>query len=354
MDLYYDKILGVFFRGFMTQNWAYLCVCAGLGILFLALAWILYRRRHLETAGDFISFRPVKTGFLLIYTLAMGSLVYAFSGALFGRTSSYFFFVVGILIGWFTGWMLLERTVKVFTKTVLAGFAIFAVFMAGSIALTLGDPMGIVSYIPESQSVEFACMYTVSDAYYYTDNYDYGGRYATEEREISEIQAIHRQMIDNGDAADGEYITVGVKYRMKNGKMVSRSYEVPAGSQAAENLRPYFSDLRSVCGVNDWKEVKDNLDSSMVYWYSDEERKNTQLFLAEDRAALLAALEADAEAGLLAQHDYYHSFQDAVASLEITWRVEEQNGYGNIRTEFLTIYADCVNTCAFLEGLEDG
>ena len=57
MDFYYDKILGGYFRGFMTQDLHYLYICAGLGLLFLALAWLLYRNRQLESAGDFISFR---------------------------------------------------------------------------------------------------------------------------------------------------------------------------------------------------------------------------------------------------------------------------------------------------------
>ena len=354
MDFYYDKILGSYFRGFELPCWNYLYICAGLGVLFMALAWVLYRRRHLETAGDFISFRPVRVVFLLAYTLAMGALVYAFTGTFFGMASSYGFLVVGILIGWFTGWMLLERTVKIFTKKVLLSFVIFAAVFAGTIGLTVCDPMGITRYIPQIQDVEFACLYPYSSSYFYSGDYDgISGRYVTDSGEIALVQDLHWDMIDTVDDTNRECMPVGVQYRLKNGRIITRNYLVPVESQTAENLKPFFSDLRSVFGVNDWNEVKDTMDIGIVYWHSDEDSKEVQIFLPEEKAELLAALEADAEAGLLVQSDWYHGLEGSVASLDITWRSADQDSIIRTRNEFITIYSDCVNTCAFLETLKN-
>ena len=358
MDFYYDKILGGFFRGFMTQDWMYLYICCGLGILFMGFAWALYRRRNLETAGDFISFRPIKTVFLLAYTLTMGTLVYAFSGVFFGVvsgiSSGYLFLAVGILIGWFTGWMLLERTVKIFTKKVLLSFGVFAVAFAGSVGLTILDPLGITQYIPQTQDVEFACLYPFSSSYHYTSDYDNrGGRYITDPEEIALVQNLHRDMINSQDDTTGEQMSVSVMYRLETGRMVLRSYQIPVESQTAESLRPFFSDLRSVFDINDWNEVKDTLEMGIVYWHNDEGDKRTQIFLPEEKTALLEALEADSEAGLLAQSDWYHGMNGSVASLDITWRSADQDGIIRARTEFITIYADSVNTCAFLETLDE-
>ena len=131
------------FAGFLPDAWIYLLVCAGVGVVFTVLSFLLYRKRRLETAGDFISFRPMGVFFLLTYTLAMGAFLYVF-GELFGLYKDYGFLVVGILIGFFTGWMLLERTVKIFTKKVLLSFAAFAVVFAASLGVTAWDPLGII------------------------------------------------------------------------------------------------------------------------------------------------------------------------------------------------------------------
>ena len=352
MDFYYDMILGGHFRGFMTQDWNYLYICAGLGILFMALAWLLYRKRQLETAGDFISFRSMRIVFLLAYTFAVGILVYDFSGLFFGMTADYGFLLAGILIGWYTGWMLLERTVKVFNKKVLLSCLAFAVIFAGSIGLTVWDPIGITTYVPETQDVEFACLYPFSGFHYYAGDYDNGGRYATDPGEIALVQDLHQDMIDTMTDADKECMPVGVQYRLQSGRVITRNYQVPVESQTAENLRPFFSDLRSVFNVSDWSEVKESLDDASVYWHNDEEHQNVQLFLQEEKNGLLAALEADAEAGLLAQSDWYHDINTSAASLEITWRGVDQDGILRTHSEFITIYADCTHTCAFLETLK--
>ena len=352
MDFYYDKILGGYFRGFMTQDLHYLYICAGLGLLFLALAWLLYRNRQLESAGDFISFRPMRMVFLLAYTFAIGSLVFAFTGVFFGMNVDYGFLVAGILIGWYTGWMLLERTVKVFTKKVLLGCLAFVVIFASSIGLTVWDPMGVTSYVPETRNVEFACLYPFSSSYYYTGDYDNGGRFATEPDEIALVQDLHRDMMETMSDTYNEYMTVGVKYRLESGRVITRNYQIPVESQTEENLQSFFSDVRSVFDVNDWNAVKENLENVWVYRYDDEEKDQTQLFIQEEKDGLLAALEADAKAGTLAQHGNFHKNQDQLASLDITWHERDQDGLPRTRNAFITIYTDCVNTIAFLESLD--
>lgn len=138
----YDKMLGFVFYGWLPENFLYLWICVGVGIVFYGLSFLLYRKRHLETAGDFLSFKIAKIFFLIAYTFGFGTFLYHFA-ELFGLDGNYLFMTVGMLVGYFTGWMLLERTVKIFTKKVLVGFAAFAVLFAGSIGLTMVDPLGV-------------------------------------------------------------------------------------------------------------------------------------------------------------------------------------------------------------------
>ena len=54
------------FKGFVAEGWLYALLAALTGIAFLAAALFMYRRRKLESAGDFIAFRPAAPAFLIL------------------------------------------------------------------------------------------------------------------------------------------------------------------------------------------------------------------------------------------------------------------------------------------------
>ena len=347
VNFYYDSVLGGFFKGFYQDSWNYLYLCVGVGIVFLLLSWLLYRKRSLETAGDFVSFRPVGIVFLLAYTLAVGTLLYSF-GDLLGLYRDYGFLTVGLLVGWFTGWMLLERTVKIFNKKVLLSLLAFVVVFAGSIGLTVMDPVGMVTYVPETDEIVNACMFLQKDTYFY-DHESYGlteNRYLTEAADIAQVRKLHRQMIETPKETDGELITVYVRYEKKNGMIVQRKYEVPAQSDTAESLKPFFSDPRMVFRVEDWGALKGSVRWVISYPINSESR--IELREPEQMDALMAAIEADCEAGTFAQHDYFHTNRNYTGSMEIGW----EHALGN-SAEHVVVYDDSVNTYAFLETLQE-
>ena len=357
IDYYCDQLLGGFFRGFIMEDCLYLGICAGVGIGLILLGWLLYRVRHLETAGDFISFRPMRFFFLLTYTLGMGTLMYTFAELFFGTYKDYGFLTVGLIIGWFTGWMLLERTVKIFKKKVWIGFATFALLFAGSIGLTLLDPMGVAAYIPNAEKIDNASIYLQHDIFAYThavENWD-DGWFLRDAEGIARVQQLHSQMLQAGNDSSGETIAVHVRYELENGFSVNREYYIPAQSQTAEELRPYFSDLRSVMATEDWTQIRDNVDYVNVYFYGSEEVKDVTLEDLTQIQELLKALEADAQAGNLAQHSYFHRYQEQVAAIDLNWNVVyNQTDNGEISkpgSRHVAIHEDCVNTVAFLETL---
>lgn len=347
---YVQDATKVVFEGYTPETWCYLFVCAGIGVVFAVLAWLLYRKRHLETAGDFISFRPMRTFFLVSYTLAAGALLYSF-GDLFGFYKNYGFLVVGILIGWFTGWMLLERTVKIFTKKVLVGFAAFAVLFAGSLGLTMLDPMGITTYIPKTENVQTACLYTLNDSYRYELKDDTGGRVLSDPEGIALVQELHSQMIEAQGTQDGEIINMELRYELKNGTRVYRSYNVPTETEVAESISGYLSNVHSIFLTNDWEEVKATADYIRVYPQGD--GMNVLEFNDDAQIqALLEAIEADCEAGTLAQHDYLHVGEELVAGIDVTWTHTYEDGKNWLtRGQYLMVYENCENLIAFLETL---
>ena len=349
VDYYYDWNLGGFFRGFIGESWTYLYICAGVGILFMVASWVLYRKRHLETAGDFISFRPVKIVFLLAYTFAVGALVYSFSGLFFGRVVDYGFLVTGILIGWFTGWMLLERTAKIFTPKVLVSFVAFALLFAGSIGLTVWDPAGVVTYVPNPERVSSACMYLLNDAYRYDkNNAGYEGWYITDGKEIAMVQSQHRAMLETVDEPCEKCIPVGVQYQLTNGTIVRRSYDVPVESGAAEALNAFFNDPRALLHTaDDWDTIQKNVRTIEIHWYDDKLSTTISSVQEQQMEEFLGAIEADCLAGTLFQQHYLHEEYDSLAGITITW---EDQQYG-VRSEYFIVFDSCEHLCGILKDM---
>ena len=360
-SMYYDIDINwseistkVVFNGYTPESWYYLFICAGVGVVFMVLSWLLYRKRHLETAGDFISFRPMRMVFLIVYTIAAGVLVYAF-GDFVGLYKDYGFLTVGILIGFFTGWMLLERTVKIFTKKVFAGFAVFAILFAASLGITAWDPMHMVTYVPETEKIANVCLFQLSDTFLYYSGTHSGGWYITDPAEIAKVQTLHKQMLETPADPDGEILNMELRYELENGSYVYRSYDVPAESPVAEDLRLFMSDPRAVFGVEDLQQIRDNLLQMNIYLHGGD--KLLEITDRDRMEALLDAVLADCWTGAMAQNGNFHRYQEQIANVDVTWKVPNAEGVNvdpnGARGEFLQIFEGCVNTAAFLETLDE-
>lgn len=360
-SMYYDIDINwseistkVVFNGYIPESWYYLFICAGVGVVFMVLSWLLYRKRHLETAGDFISFRPMRMVFLIVYTIAAGVLVYAF-GDFVGLYKDYGFLTVGILIGFFTGWMLLERTIKIFTKKVFAGFAVFAILFAASLGITAWDPMHMVTYVPETEKIANVCLFQLSDTFLYYSGTHSGGWYITDPAEIAKVQTLHKQMLETPADPDGEILNMELRYELENGSYVYRSYDVPAESPVAEDLRLFMSDPRAVFGVEDLQQIRDNLLQMNIYLHGGD--KMLEITDRDRMEALLDAILADCRTGAMAQNGNFHRYQEQIANVDVTWKVPNGEGVNvdpnGARGEFLQIFEGCVNTAAFLETLDE-
>ena len=343
----YDNVLGFCFLRWNPEAWNYLWICAGAGVVFCLFGWVLYRKRHLETAGDFLSFKPAKIFFLVAYTFGAGTFLYYFA-ELLGVDSQYLFLFAGMLIGYFTGWMLLERTVKIFTKKVLLGFAVFAVVFGGSLGLTAADPLGVQTYVPAAEKIESVSLYPTGNSYIYTMQRDYTGWYITDPAEIAQVQQLHSQMLEEETIANSESVLIDVTYRLENGMEVYRSYRVPAESIVAEELAVFLSDVRAVFHTSDWEELLENVTE--VWVYMDSGNYEYEIHDPAQQRAILEAIRLDAEAGSMAQPNNLHRYEDTIATVNISWMQQMNQGEGS-RWESARVYADCSNTRAYLETL---
>ena len=216
----------------LDEAWGYLGICTLLTAAFFAAAVLLYRKRALESAGDFVVVRPAVPVFLVLYTLCCGAGFHLFFSAFLG-TDGWLFLIVGLTVGFFTGKMLLDRSVRVVKAKNILGFAVLMAAFGASLLLTWLDPVGLVTWKPDTGDVEYV---TVNGA-----NRTQSFR-LSEMEDLENVLQIHQQGIEERFEYDGRRTaTVHLQYRLKNGMRAVRKYQIDIGSEAGKLLRSYLS-----------------------------------------------------------------------------------------------------------------
>ena len=277
----------------LGENWIYLAILAALGIAIGAAALALYRKRHLESAGDFVAFKAARPVFTVIYTLCVGA-VLQIIGNLF-ETPIYFFLAVGLVVGYFTAQMLLNRTAKVFKKKNWLGAALLLVLVFGGVGLCKVDAFGIVSWTPSANQVVSVKVADsrVSEFTAYNTDAEF-----TDKKNIETLISIHKLLYAEGPTESrGEYDelqNVTLCYTLKDGREIYRQYRATEGGNAEKALNQLV--FKTPSFVLRAETLEDLLGKTDSVYVNDISISSQQM---ED---LLQALWADLEAGNL-QHD---------------------------------------------------
>lgn len=311
------------FGGF-GENWGYLAILAVLGIVLLAVSLLMYRRRALECAGDFMAASGMKPVFLLVYTLCFGA-VFALFGDIFGN-SYVAFLIVGIAVGFFTGHMLLQRTVRIFKLKTFIGFGVLAAVMVASLFLTKLDLFGIARWQPQPSQVKSVRISTDSSVRYYN------ALTFTDEKQIGEVIHIHKLVIDEGEP-DGrkETMTVNIRYTLTDGREVTRIYHPARDSAFFDPMKELFGRPENVLGYTDWETFVEDVQAISVSGMNHDVVKQKQ-----NIRSLLEAMKADCEAGNLAQA--WQFYNDTDTKLWIS--LERYNSEGDYFGKEIQIF-DC-------------
>lgn len=315
---------------FFVDGWLYFGICAALGIALLVLALVLYRRRHLESAGDFIVVKPLAPVFLILYTLSVGTGLQLFFD-IFTGVGSWFYLMVGIAVGYFTGQMLLKRTPKVFNKKTLLGFGCFAATAVLSLVLTVIDPLGITRWVPKPEDVKQVTVY---------NNSYYGSGLTFEDKpSIGDITAIHRAAVDYSEnersSYDKSYVNLYINYTLNSGITVQRNYRVFAEEEEGQLLKKHLTAPKAVLGDRYTTPADYAVSVSRVYVDGAEITANTLI------ESLVTAIAADCEAGNMAQVWGYHD--DTKESFWVTFEFYNALDRDYFYRE-VVVYADCQNT----------
>lgn len=363
----------------ITDEWWHLWMLAGVGIGFALLGLMLYRHRDLECAGDAVAFPvlvPVFQVVCAIFVAAAGQMfLYTFTGL---DQQNFLVLIVGLVVGWYIGKMLLERSTRVFTLKNFYGLAILAAFFAVSLWMTHVDLLGIETRLPDAakiKSVTFASRVFEEDAD--IENFLRMNRDALENRSENWgtfvlVDGEWIQYIDNNaDRIDEEnpdnlytYVdSVNLTYELDNGKQIRRRYNIWMDNQyvSSEAGRIAKAYLTSWDTVNSRTMEINGVEYNRLDYILQDVRgiyvdymDGRQDISRQEVLDLVAAIQTDCGEGHMAQSDYYHSGY---------FRVEDEyaeNGYydipsigisisGEEYSWWISIYADSVNTVSWLQ-----
>src|SRR5699024_6423527 len=108
--------------------------------VLMGVVYLLYRRRKLESAGDFLAVSRLAPVLAVAMALTGSVAAWIFLNATglgysLGNPLLLFAFA-GLIVGWFAGQMLLRRSTRVFYLRSWAGLGILTAAMAAGLGLT--------------------------------------------------------------------------------------------------------------------------------------------------------------------------------------------------------------------------
>ena len=278
------------------------------GLSFAALALLVYRRRHIETAGDVVAVavvRPIfKYGVALCSGLCLGYWLYAIFGVStpFGLMGS---LLLWTAIGYFAAEMLLKKTFRVFKAW--RGCAVLLVLVAIGLTSLRMDAFGFVTRIPNPNKVASVTVDGMG-SYPYDEGRNF--EFTTEDAGLIEKTiALHRGFVDqHRNPSSGEplshadYIRLNVEYKLTNGTVLRRRYgfSVWPGSKLEQPARDFYCDPKVAQLSYGMEEIDptylDNVEVSSMW--NTTSKKNEYYSLTEhipvpeQQAALLAIYDA--------------------------------------------------------------
>lgn len=203
-------------------------IYVAVAVVLTVLALLVYRRRHVESAGDVVAIaivRPVfRFGVAACAGLSLGIATVAILGFSNTELALGVFMVIWSVIGYFVAEMLLRKSFRVF-KAWKGAVAIAAVMALLFVAVDK-DFFGYEDRIPAANEVESIYVSSLSLGAPYDDAHRVGNLTIENEKQILEILALHQAILNEKDREDhgNDYISLNVDYTLKNGATLSRRY----------------------------------------------------------------------------------------------------------------------------------
>ena len=313
-------------------------VYAVVAVVLTACALLLYRRRHLETAGDIVSVKVMRPVFKYGVAFCAGM----FLGFLFDQMFSLseigmlVWTVIWGIVGYFIAQMLLDKSIRVFRKW--KGAAAVTVVFLVLFAVIGFDLTGYENRVPVADQVTSVVIDGLDgDGYYDTGSY-LDGVTLTDPEDIADVIALHQAIIEVGENGESDseglyrtYVSFDVTYTLKSGGKMSRSYRMSMG----ERLLPLAQQLRNretvrrqayhLNEVEEWQTQGAELTSVSIEYENQGAVYNDERY-GSDAQRLWNAVMADFEAGRIGVYtvgnDSYE-YQKTLTRLYFCWEKEK-------------------------------
>ena len=349
------------------------------GVVFAVAGLILYHFRNLECAGDAVCSRKLVPLFQILSAMfvavAAEFAVNEFMG--YGDELDglkFLFLFSGLIVGWFAGKMLVERSARVFRPKNWVGLGILAAVLAVTMGLTKLDVLGLEERMPDIgdiASVEIN-RYKMEDRsdieavlkfhnLALGDRVDAFGAYVLEDNgEYVRMEDSTYRYWQEGDPLPRQRVadTCNLTYTLTDGRTVRRSYNVWVDSAAGEipmKLLSRWEAVNSDTVTINGKEVETLplvLDAIENVHCSTKDGKTPEAL--KNRAAaesLIRAIKADCEAGTMAQSDAYHEGVFTIAQDDGD-TYENRSAYISLSSKnyswYVNVYADSENTIRWM------
>lgn len=364
----------------MTESWNALWILALVGIVFAIAALVLYRRRNLECAGDAVCSRKLIPVFQILSALFAAVATEFFAYMYLDIRNSYLTLVclfTGLLVGWFAGKMLVERSARVFQLRNWIGLGVLAVVLAVTLGLNKLDILNLEYRKPALEeiasvkiSTNYSQDYTMKEqsdfetalkfhALALEDRVEEYGTYVLEDNGeyVLYMESSYRYRNDDAPLPETRNAArVSLTYTLKNGKEMRREYNVWADSPAGQIVKELMSRWDA---VNFQTLTWDGEDKTLPVVLGTFQKINCTTLVDEcpdnlkNRAAaesLLRAIQADCEEGNMAQDPRFHKGVFVIPNGREPY--ETESIYVSLRGEeyswSVEIYPECVHTLRWL------
>ena len=314
------------------ENGWLIAVYAAVGVVLMVLAWLMYRRRRSESAGDVVAvgwMKPVfRYGCAAYSAILGGRLLYALfwesfqNGLYFTVLPMILCMIVGGAVGYYAASMLLAKTLRVFRSTWKGMLAV----ALGCIALCAAmkfDVFGVVRRVPAADSVKQVNLYAADSNYYLTPGQD--------DALIEEVRALHQAIINDKDyaltaasaaseaysGADEEiphaYTNVRFTYTLNSGLKVERQYDLYLARDRMAQDGTYDNLLDRLINSPEMRQKRIRrqdgsfrMDSAWINTRTGGTDLNSR-----EVETILSAVARDAENGNWGVYDWFNSQDDA-------------------------------------------
>lgn len=354
----------------VIEGYAYIVLYGVVGLVMLALSYLLYRNRRSESAGDVVAFvwlRPVfRFGIALVSALTLGFGLYEVFWVSLFREGRYedmlpmaICMMVGAVVGYYAASMLLEKSLRVF-KGSLKGVGIVCAAVALLCVSVALDIFGLERYVPKMENIETVQISGYLDIL----NCD-----PEQFPDLCEdILNLHTAIVEDKDyicTHDGRWNgddeihwrSIRFIYRMKNGSKVERYYYLPLTKTRLKDTTTYDGKFIAVAHHPDvllagvlLPEGSEMVYSYVEYYHPDENKNYVYQTVDIDKAdwdVVYEALQQDARDGnfVLDSHFWEEMYKTGAAQFErsvylyVQYRTEDGNSinqygrYGHINLE---------------------